>query len=131
MPPLTLYLAQLLGATLLVMAAAMAWRGAEFAQLTRRMTADPGMVLLGGVLRLVAGLALVIGHDVWSGGVLPIVVTLFGWALFLSGLLLLFAKQETIQSLVDSLRMESRMTFYAGVAGLMGLYLLGAGLLGH
>ena len=130
MSPLTLYLAQLIGATLIVMAAVMALRGAEFARLGRRLAGDPGIVLLSGVLRLVTGLALVIGHDVWNGGALPAVVTLFGWSLFLSGLLLLFAKQATIESLVDSINMEKHLPVYVGVCGVLGVYLLGAGLMG-
>jgi hypothetical protein len=31
------------------------------------------------------GLAVVLGHQVWSGGALPAVVTLMGWAALLKG----------------------------------------------
>ncbi len=84
MTPLTLFLAKLLGAVLLTMAAAMAARGAAIARTAKRMTSDPGMVMIGGAMRIGLGLAIVIGHDIWTGGALPVAVTLFGWALYLS-----------------------------------------------
>jgi hypothetical protein len=34
-----------------------------------------------GVIAVAAGLAMVLGHNVWSGGVLPVVITLTGWLL--------------------------------------------------
>src|SRR5690348_14216277 len=36
-----------------------------------------------------AGTALVIGHNVWSGGVLPVVVTLLGWLTLIKGIALM------------------------------------------
>ena len=61
MSPLTLFLAKLLGAVLLTMAAAMAARGPAMAQTAKRMTSDSGMVMIGGAMRVGLGLAVVIG----------------------------------------------------------------------
>jgi hypothetical protein len=129
MTPLTLYLAKLVGATLIVMAALLLARRASVAALAARMIADPALVMLSGALRVVAGLAIVIGHDEWSTG-LAVAVTLFGWLLLLSGLLLLFASEETIMRLVEAMRLETRLGTYAGLMGVAGLLLLGEGLLG-
>jgi len=130
MTPLTLFLAKLLGAVILTMAAAMAARGPAFAQLARRMIADPGMVMLAGSLRVGLGLAMVIGHDIWTGGALPVAVTLFGWLLYFSGLLLLFASPERLIAMVDGMKLERNLPAYAAGLGLVGLYFLGAGLIG-
>jgi hypothetical protein len=35
------------------------------------------------------GVAMVVGHNVWSGGALPLVVTPVGWLILAKGLLLL------------------------------------------
>jgi hypothetical protein len=35
-------------------------------------------MLLTSVITLVIGLALVVGHNVWSGGALPVTVTVVG-----------------------------------------------------
>ncbi len=42
------------------------------------------------VITLTIGLAMVLAHNVWSGGALPVVVTLVGWAALIKGLLFLF-----------------------------------------
>ena len=47
-------------------------------------------LFLCGVIATVAGLAIVLGHNVWSGGALPVVVTLSGWLALLKGVSLLF-----------------------------------------
>jgi hypothetical protein len=129
MSALTLFLAKLLGATFIAMALAMAARGPAFIETSKRLVADPAMVMLGGALRLIAGLALVIGHDVWSGA-LAIAVTLSGWALFLSGLLLLFASQQRIQAIFDGMQLERRLPAYVGGLGLLGVYFLIGGYVG-
>jgi hypothetical protein len=49
------------------------------------MMGNPGVLLLGGLFTFVAGLAIVIGHNRWSGGVLPIVVTVLGWLTLIKG----------------------------------------------
>jgi hypothetical protein len=40
--------------------------------------ADPALMLISGIFTLVIGFAVVIGHNRWSGGALPVVVTLYG-----------------------------------------------------
>jgi hypothetical protein len=130
MSPLTLFLAKLLGAVLITMAAVLAARGSTLAQTARRMIADPGSVMLAGSLRIGLGLAIMIGHDVWTGGALPVAVTLFGWLLYFSGLLLLFATPERLIAMVDGTKLERNMPAYALGVGLVGLYFLGAGFIG-
>ncbi len=130
MSPLTLFLAKLLGAVLITMASVLAARGSTLAQTARRMISDPGAVMLAGSIRIGLGLSIMIGHDVWTGGVLPVAVTLFGWALYFSGLLLLFASPERMIAMVDGMRLERNLPVYALGVGLVGLYFLGAGLIG-
>jgi hypothetical protein len=130
MSPLTLFLAKLLGAVLLTMAAAMAARGPAMAQTAKRMMSDPALVMIGGAMRVGLGLAIMIGHDIWTGGALPVAVTLFGWALYFSGLLLLFASPERLIAMVEGMKLERNPLVYALVIGLVGLYFLGAGFIG-
>ena len=47
-------------------------------------------------------IAMAIGHNVWSGGALPIVVTLVGWLIFAKGLMLSFVSQEALKPRVWS-----------------------------
>lgn len=130
MSPLTLFLAKLIGSLLLILSVAMALRKPAILATSARIVRDPGMVLLTGIMRIVAGLAIVIGHDVWTGGALPIVVTLLGWTTLLGGLALIFLPQEKFIELYEALRFEQRYEAYLGFTFLLGLYLFIAGFIG-
>jgi hypothetical protein len=130
MDPLTLFLAKLIGAICIVMAAAMLSRGETFIRTARSMVADPRFVMLGGAIRVCAGLAMMIGHDIWTGGALPIAVTLFGWLLFFSGVFLLFGAPAQVVRMVDDMKLETRLPAYALGLGLFGLVFLVAGYVG-
>ena len=130
MSPLTYFLARLIGSVLLIVAVAMASRKTAIVATANRIIRDPGMVFFSGVLRLVAGLAIVLGHDVWSGGALPIIVTLFGWLMFIGGLMLLFIPQEKLVEIYEAMRFEQRYATYASITFLLGLYLFIAGFVG-
>jgi hypothetical protein len=130
MDPLTLFLAKLIGATLIVFAGVIALRGRIILEIARRMIDDPGVLLLSGPLRIIAGLAIVLGHDVWSGGFLPVAVTLFGWLLLFAGLPLLLATPAQLGRMVDGMKLEKRLGAYVAGVGLVGLAYLIGGYLG-
>ena len=44
---------------------------------------NPPLLLIVGMIGLIAGLAIVLGHNVWYGGMLPVVVTLVGWLILI------------------------------------------------
>jgi len=129
MSPVTLFLARLIGATFLVMAAMLVVRGRDIVPRAKRMILDPGVLMVSGAARTVLGLAIVIGHDEWSSG-LAIAVTLFGWLLFFSGLFLLFASEERILRLVEAMSLERHLTAYAFGMAVVGLLFLGSGYMG-
>jgi hypothetical protein len=130
MSPLTLFLAKLIGALLFFVGASMSLRKREITDITNRVIHDPAMIFFTAMLRLVAGLALVLGHDVWSGGALPVVVTLFGWLLFVSGLALLFIPHAKLVETYNALHFEKNYAVFAGVTIAVGAYLLIAGFVG-
>jgi len=47
---------------------------------------NPGVMMALGILTVAAGLAMVLAHNVWSGGAQTVVVTLVGWAALIKGL---------------------------------------------
>jgi len=49
----------------------------------------PALLLVTGMLTVVAGLAIVLGHNVWRGGATPVIVTILGWLMLLKGFALL------------------------------------------
>ena len=79
---------------------------------------------------LTIGLAMVIGHEIWSGGLLPVVVTLLGWIITVRSAALLAFSPDTIEAFYDTLRYEERFYIYMGGTLILGLYLTIAGLVG-
>jgi hypothetical protein len=75
------------------------------ATLDEMARSGPG-VLFSGMVATAAGLAIVLGHNVWSGGVLAVVVTLFGWAALLKGVSLLLIPPEQMASVYKGLGFE-------------------------
>ncbi len=75
----TIFLGRLLGLYLVAISVGMlANRRRTLATLDEMARSGPWM-LFSGMVATAAGLAVVLGHNVWSGGALPVVVTLTGW----------------------------------------------------
>src|SRR5258708_32315154 len=96
MSPRTIFLSRLLGLFMLAMSLSLLLRGQELLAIMTALINDAPMLMNIGMAALLAGLAIVLCHNIWSGGARPIVVTLFGWILLLSGWLLLMLPHGTI-----------------------------------
>ena len=127
MPPLTIFLAKLLGLYCIIVAVAMMTRKQSAIATVNALIRNPPLLLLAEVLGLAAGLALVLGHNIWSGGALPIAVTLLGWVMAIRGAALLALSPDATMRLFNALRYEDRFYFYMGATLLLGLYLTIAG----
>jgi len=76
------------------------------------------------VITLTIGLAMVLAHNVWSGGALPVVVTLVGWAALFKGLLFLFLPSGVESEFILS-ALRSPLLFYVWMTPslVIGIYL--------
>jgi uncharacterized membrane protein len=83
---------------------------------------DPTLLFIG-LIALVCGLAMVLAHNIWSGGALPVIVTLFGWSVLIRGLLLLSLSPRTLADLFEALHFEELFYLYMTIACILGLYL--------
>jgi ribose/xylose/arabinose/galactoside ABC-type transport system permease subunit len=83
---------------------------------------SPPLVLLAGIA-VGLGLGLVIGHNVWSGGALPVIVTTVGWVSLIKGVVLLALPPGQMAKLYEAMRYERFYLAYAGVTLALGLYL--------
>ncbi len=82
----TKMIAGLMGPTLLAIGIAMLVNARHFPEMAQQIGNDQGLIFVSGILLLVAGLAIVRVHNVWSGG-WRIVVTVLGWLAVISGIL--------------------------------------------
>jgi hypothetical protein len=88
---------------------------------------SPMALFVTGLLTILLGLAMILGHNVWSG-TLPVVVTLIGWATLVKGLVVLFLSPTEQPTLfLGELHYARLFYFYTAVSLALGLYLTVAG----
>jgi uncharacterized membrane protein len=119
----TIFLARLIGLFALVQSAAMFIHKEPMVETATGLVRDRPLLLLLGLLALAAGLAMVLSHNVWSGGALPVVVTVIGWIILARGVVLLLLTPDAVARLFDAFRFADLFYLYAGIALLLGLYL--------
>lgn len=97
-------------------------------EIMKAIIQDRPLLFMCGLMGVTAGLAIVLAHNVWSGGVLPIIVTLFGWASLIKGMLLLLLSPETESRVfIVGLGYEAHPNLFAAFALLLGAYMTYSG----
>ena len=127
MPRLTIYLARFIGLFLLIVSLSMFLDRDSIIEMATALIDDRALLLIVGLIALGIGLAIVVGHNVWSGGPMPILITLFGWSQLLRGLALLLLPAETQIAFFQVMRLEDFFYIYAGIPLVLGAYLTYAG----
>jgi len=123
----TVFLARLLGLYCILISLAMAVHRHATVETMTALIQTPPVLFLAGIIALVAGLALVLGHNIWSGGALPVIVTLVGWITLIRGLLVLFLPAGVDVGLLARLHYEQLFYLYVAIALVLGVYLTYAG----
>jgi hypothetical protein len=85
MPDNSIFLARLLGPSMLVVGAGLLVNRATYRALSRGFLDSPALIFLIGLIAFVAGLAIVLTHNVWEFG-WPVIITIFGWASLFAGI---------------------------------------------
>jgi hypothetical protein len=123
----TVYLGRLIGLFLFITALSMFLDRDSIIEMATALVDDRALLLIAGLIALGIGLALVIGHNVWTQGLFPLLITLFGWSQLLRGLVLLFLPAEAQIAFFQFMRLEDFFYVYAGIPLLLGAYLTYAG----
>jgi hypothetical protein len=92
--PRTLFLSRLIGLYCILVALSMITRRQATLESVTALLHDPSMIFIVGVIALAAGLAMVLAHNIWSGGALVVIVTLVGWITLIKSLFFLFLPTE-------------------------------------
>jgi hypothetical protein len=128
MSRLTVFLARLIGLFTVLLVAGLMVRGSAMVE---SAVADAPVMLVYAIISLAAGLAVILGHNVWSGGALPVVVTVVGWLMLAKGLVLLLLTPETVRQLFSGMHYGAHYDLYLLPALAIGLYLTFAGFTAH
>jgi putative exporter of polyketide antibiotics len=124
MSPRTPFLSRLIGLYAILVALSMFSRGQASVETLAALLQNPSMVFVLGVVMLAAGLAMVLAHNIWSGGALVVVVTLVGWMTLIKSLVFLFLPPEMEARLfLERLHDQQLFYFYWALPLVLGLYL--------
>jgi hypothetical protein len=124
MSRLTVFLARFIGLFTVVVVLACLLRGPAIIEAT---AADGPVMFAYAIVSLAIGIAIILGHNVWSGGALPVIVTLVGWLILAKGLLLLFLAPDSTSRLFEQMGYRSHYYLFLSPALVIGLYLTWAG----
>ena len=122
----TVFVARLIGIYCVVVAASMLTKRREAIATINAMIENPGAIMLSGVIALMIGLAVILGHNVWTGGVLPVAVTLVGWTAAIKGAWLLATPTSTLRKMYSAMNYERFFVVYMGGTLALGAYLIWA-----
>jgi putative exporter of polyketide antibiotics len=123
MSALTRFLARLLGLSCILVGLSMVTHKRAAVETVTALVHNPPVLYIMAVVTLLIGLAMILGHNVWSGGALPVVVTLVGWSTSLKGLVLLFLTPGTAGDFLGALHYEQLFYLYSAIALILGVYL--------
>ncbi|HML11167.1 MAG TPA: hypothetical protein VK432_09920 [Stellaceae bacterium] len=127
MSVLTAYLAKTFGVyCILVAVGALAGRRWVLPNIDGILRNGP-LLFVVGIFTIGIGVAMVVGHNIWHGGMPTVVVTLIGWASLLKGLALTFLPQEAMRGFYGAIGYERIYPFVMGATLLLGIYLTAAG----
>ena len=99
-------------------------RGQATVETVTALLQNPMMTLILGVITLAAGLAMVLAHNIWSGGTLVVVVTLVGWMALVKSLFFLFLPPEMETRLfLQQLHYQQLFYLYGAISLALGVYL--------
>lgn len=123
MSPRTVFLGKLIGLYYLIASLAMFAHKSDIVKIEDTLIHSPATLFVAGIFTLLAGLAMVLGHNVWSGGALPVIVTLVGWITLVKGVLFLSLSPEAAVGLWGSFHYGQLFYLYATICLVLGGYL--------
>jgi len=123
MSPLTTFLGRLIGLFLILVALPLVTHRHATVETLTALAHNPPLLFILGMVFLAAGLAIVLTHNIWSGGALPVLVTLVGWVTVIRGVLLLSLSPETLLGLLGTIHFAEFFYLYVFISLAIGAYL--------
>jgi len=124
MSPRTVFLSRLLGLYYILAALSMILHKQSFIETVTALLHNSPVMFVVGIITLAAGLAMVLAHNIWSGGAVAVVVTLIAWITLIKGLLFLFLSPEMqVTFFLTKLHYGHLFYVYTAISLVLGVYL--------
>lgn len=120
-----MFLGKILGLYILIVGVTVLTRKKMFTEVLREYTKSKHKMMnyFAAAMVLIMGLALVLGHNIWVGGFLPVVVTIFGWLILIKGLTLLLFPESVYMPLVKWFEKGKVFNAFGVIYVVLGIYL--------
>jgi len=115
----TKFLSRLIGLYCLLASLIMFAQKQAIVEIENSLVHNQAMLFMLGILTLIGGLAMVLAHNRWSGGALPVAVTLVGWITLIKGLVL--AVPQAAVALWGQLEYERFYYLYVVISFALGV----------
>jgi phosphomannomutase len=124
----TAFLAKLIGLYCILIGLAMAAHEQSTLLAVNDLVHNAALLFVFGLVVVAAGLAIILSHNIWSGGALPVIITIIGWLTLIKGLLFLLLPPPAAVGIVLWGPAYEKL-FYLDVALvlILGLYLTYSG----
>ena len=122
MSTVTIFLGKLLGLYLIVVSVAMLASKRRTLETLDEMARNGPWMLFSGMAATVAGLAIVLTHNVWKGGALTLAVTLVGWVALLKGISLLLTPPDMMAKVYQSMGFQRYFHLWMSAVLVLGLW---------
>ncbi|MGB6987584.1 MAG: hypothetical protein WBD74_16550 [Candidatus Aquilonibacter sp.] len=119
----TIYLAKLFGLFLLILDLSMFVQRQNTIDTWVALVHSAPLIYVVSLVTIAAGLAVVLAHNRWRGGALPVVVTLLGWITLLKGVFALVLPADLAMQVFASLNYDRYFYIYACIWLVLGAYL--------
>jgi len=119
----TIYLGKLMGLYCVIVALVMISHKETVVETMTALVHDAPVLFFVSIMAMIAGLAVVLAHNVWSGGALPVLVTLVGWISLIKGLIFMFLPPATSVEYFESLRYGQLFYVYMSITLAIGICL--------
>lgn len=124
MSPCTIFLSKLIGLYCILVSLSMFTHKRATVETATALVHNAPALFIVGLITLAVGLVMILVHNVWSGGALPVIVTLVGWVTLIKSLLFLFLSPEAEAGFfLGGLHYEQLFYLYAMMCLILGVYL--------
>jgi hypothetical protein len=127
MTAFTMYFAQLAGLYFIILGVILIVRKSTMIELMPKMAENPPFVFLAGMIRIIIGLAVLIGNGPWGDRALSITVAFIGWITLVRGVAMLLVTPQQQRKLIDYWRRDAAYYTAVAIVVVLGLYLARAG----
>lgn len=124
---LTAFLARLIGLFAMIVAVSVAMHKEGTLLTVGAIVESAPLLIILGFVGLAAGLAMVLSHNIWKGGLLTVLVTLAGWIILLRAVAMLALPHQIIAEILNAVGYAQLFYVYTAIAFVIGAYMTIAG----